>query len=278
VNFSEYSKKLYPGLLSGIGNQGHFVGALFNAAGSGFFPIQSSYGTDDNQKKLFAGRRKLNKKMKDSFPKPIDTAGLDKLFQTRIGDSTLPKIMSNFGIPTTDVQDKDKFIAALCEQFQRIVSDATDDVDDIVLIEYRRLLNEVDCDAPDLSPLYPGDDFLLIEDELSKSHAVGFYEKFEHTWMIENNGSVTWDDRQLECTNQATMKIKTMNPSIEIPDTRPGGAIGLTAQFDARGIEGMQESIWVIKDVDGRLCFPDENRALKMVVSVVNRNHTPAEV
>lgn len=276
MNFSGFSQRLYP-YLSGISSQGLFIGTLFNDAGSTFFPLHPSYGTDDNQRKLFRGARVFNKKMKDSFPKPIDTEKLKTSLHTRIGDSSLSQIMSNFGVPTEVAKNKDLFIAALCVQFQQIVSDATDDVDDIVLSEYTRLLREYEVDAEskksptDLFPLYPGDDILLDEDLPSRCHTVEFYEKFEHTWVVKNNGKVTWNRRRLEYTNQALTRVKALNSSIELPQVKPGNTVRLTAQFDARGFEGTYELIWEMKDDIGRLCFPDKSVPLKLTVSVENR-------
>jgi hypothetical protein len=189
MNFSEFSKRIYPNL-SGISNQGHFVGALFNAAGSKFFPIQASYGTDDNQRKVFSGARSFNKKMKASFPKPIDTENLKAFFQTRIGDSSLPLIMGNFRIPQDEVQDKDLFISALCIQFQNIVTDAANEVKDIVASEYSRLLRESGIETVNRFPFYPGDnphsiselpDQKFLKKSLIEIGFDGIFTEVEHT-------------------------------------------------------------------------------------------------
>lgn len=277
MNFSEFSKRIHPNL-SGISSQGHFVGALFNAAGSKFFPIQPSYGTDDYQRKVFSGARKLNKKMKDSFPKPIDTEKLIAFFQTRIGESSLPVIMRNFGIPQDEVQDKDLFISALCTQFQNIVSEAANEVADIVVSEYSRLLRESGIETVNLFPFYPGDDLQLISELPAQNHVASFYEEFDHQWTIRNTGTVTWVDRFFECTNQSEIRIRAINTRIAVPKTRPGDEVFLTVQFDARHFEGAFESIWEMKDKTGRLCFPDKNKALKVMATVINTPNTASEV
>jgi hypothetical protein len=251
---------------------------LFTAAGSSLFPEHPSYDTDSYQRKLFSGSKPFTQEMKDGFPKPFNVDGLESFFQVRIGDSSLPQIMSNFGIPSDEPQNKNRFISALCEQFRLIVTDAADDVNDVVLPEYRRLLSETESEFLDFPPLYPGDSLRLVEGKSTPIHIVGFYEKFEHTWVVENNGSVTWRDRWLECTNSDVMKVKSANTRIDISTTKPGNEASLSAQFDARGFEGTHESVWEMKDEKGQLCFPDKDMALKMVVSVVNRNHSPAEV
>ncbi|NLL52467.1 MAG: hypothetical protein GX248_07185 [Peptococcaceae bacterium] len=277
MEFSEFSKRIHPNL-SGISSQGHFVGALFNAAGSKFFPIQPSYGTDDYQRKVFSGARKLNKKMKDSFPKPIDAENLKVFFQTRIGESSLPLIMSNFGIPLDEVQDKNLFISALCTQFQNIVSEAANQVADIVASEYNRLLCKSGIAIVNLFPFYPGDDLQLISELPIQNHVAVFYEKFDHQWTIRNTGTVTWVDRYFECTNQSKTRIRAMNTRIDVPQTKPGDEVCLAVKFDARGIEGTFESIWEMKDNTGRLCFPDKSKTLKLVATVINRPSIAAEV
>ena len=138
MNFSEYANKIHPNL-SGISNQGQFIGGLFNAAGDPHFPLNPSYDTYDNQKKIFNGSRKLNQKIKGRFPVPIDKEGLYAFFSRRIGETTLPIIMRNFGISKFEPIHKDFFIQALCTQFQNIVTVASDEVDDIVVSEYLRL-------------------------------------------------------------------------------------------------------------------------------------------
>lgn len=277
MDFSVFSKNLHPNL-SGISSQGHFVGALFNAAGSKFFPIQPSYGTDDNQRKVFSGARKFNKKMKDSFPKPIDTENLKAFFQTRIGESSLPLIMSNFGIPQDEIQDKNLFISALCAQFQNIVSEAANEVEDIVSTEYSRLLRESGIETVNLFPFYPGDDLQLISELPAQNHIAAFYEKFDHQWIIRNTGTVTWGDRFFECTNQSKTRIRAMDTRVAVPKTGPGDEACLNVRIDARHFEGTFEAIWEMKDNTGRLCFPDKSKALKLVAKVINTPDTAAEV
>jgi len=136
----------------------------------------------------------------------------------------------------------------------------------------------IEPSSVDISPLYPGDDLLLVSGLSTQRHEVGFYEAFEHTWEVKNNGTVTWEGRQLECINQASSRIKALNTTIAIPKTNPGDNIRLTVQYNARGFEGEFESIWKMKDHIGRLCFPDESKALKVVAIVANVNRTQSEV
>jgi hypothetical protein len=277
VNFSEYSKRLYPNM-SGLHNQSHFVGSLFNAAGSTFFPIQGTYGTDDNQRKLYSGQRVFNRKMKASFPSPVDFQRLAIFFDTRIGDTSLPSIMSAFGIPIDEARNKSIFISALCTQFQNIVSESTDNVDDVVAEEYRRLLQDDGFNVAAKQPLYPNDDYQLISETPDNRHIVSFYEEFEHKWTIKNSGTVVWDGRCLECINQGTTRIRALNTVISIPKVTPGNEAGIIVRLDARGFEGSFESIWVMKDNDGKDCFPDMSKALKIAVTVENRSGEPVEV
>lgn len=105
MNFSEFSKRLHK-RLSGISSQGILVGSLFTAAGSKHFDPRPTPGTDDTQKKLVSGKRKLTPNMKESFPSPIDYEGLMDFFRLKIGDASLPLIMRNFGIPETEPINK----------------------------------------------------------------------------------------------------------------------------------------------------------------------------
>jgi len=275
MDFSEYSKRLYPNL-SGLHNQSHFVGSLFNAAGSTFFPIRGAYGGDDNQRKLFSGSRAFNKKMKASFPTPIDNQGLTAFFNTHIGDKSFPKIMAAYGIPSEEPQDKALLVAALCVQFQNIVTEARDDVDDIVALEYNRLLQAQGEESTPTFPLYPGDDVALVE-STSAHHTVEFYELFEHSWVIRNAGTVTWERRTLECVDAPCIRIRPTVKSAAIPKTKPGDTFSLKVQMDARGFEGVYESVWEMKDAEGRLCFPNKNKIMIITATVINDRSKTAE-
>jgi hypothetical protein len=180
--------------------------------------------------------------------------------------------MRNFGIPESQVQNKDVFIKALCTQFQNIVSEVSNEVNDIVASEYNRLLRESGAETVNDSPFYPGDELLLVGELPAQSHEVIFYEKFEHQWTIKNTGTVTWEDRYLECTNQSETRIRALNKTVIIPKVKPGEDVCLTARFDARGFEGKFESIWEMKDNVGRPCFTDNSKALKFEVIVVNEH------
>ena len=269
MNFSEFSNKLYKNL-SGINNQGHFIGALFNAAGSNFFDLKPAYGTDGYQRKVFRGDRGLTQDMKDSFAKPIYSEKLMDFFLSRIGDTALIKIMDNFGIPKDEPHDKELLCRALCKQLHNIVTDASDEVDNIVASEYSRLLRDPGLELEDVTPNYPGDDFILVSVNPLESHVVGFYDIFEHQWLLKNNGSVTWENRYLECVNQAEIRIRALNKIVSIPKTRPGENAVIKVEFDSRGIEGKYESIWEMKDMNGNLCFPNKSNVLRVAAVIRN--------
>ena len=269
LNFSDFSKNLYK-KLSGLTSQARFIGALFNAAGSDFFELNPTYGTDGYQRKVFNGTRSLTQDMKDSFPKPIETEELMNFFQTRIGDKTLPNIMENFDIPKNELQNKELLCRALCTQFQNIVSEVSDEVDNIVPSEYIRLLRVSDNGAASNAPYYFGDAFSVISESPEVRHTLSFYQDFEHEWTIKNTGKVTWESRYLECINQSDIRIKAKSKFIKIPKIKPGDEICLKAEFDSRGFEGDYNALWEMKDIDGNLCFPNKETQLRVVVTVSN--------
>lgn len=266
MNFSEFSKRLFK-KLSGIGNQGHFIGALFHSGGSSYFPLKPAYDTDSYQRKVFRGASPFSQDMKDSFPKPIDKDALMDFFQERVGVKSLPLIMRNFGIPETEAVNKEFFFKALCTQFQNIVTEASDEVDDIVLAEYLRLLRESGEEIKSDEPYYPGDDFQLIDEAPKHRHEVSFHSDFSHQWTIKNTGSVTWNDRYLELINGDNLTIKASRKTVEMPKVKPGEEVSLSVDFNARGYEGDIEAIWELKDFEGRSCFK-EKKVLKIAVSV----------
>jgi hypothetical protein len=171
----------------------------------------------------------------------------------------------------------------LYEQFIEFAISQNDDVSFVLPDVIDKLQNNPPKDPAkitpeDLSPFYPGDDLQLIGEHPAQNHEVTFYEEFDHQWTIKNTGTVTWVDRVFECTNQSKTRIKAMNVAVAVPETRPGDEVFLTVQFDARHFEGTFESIWEMKDKTGRLCFPDKNKALKVMATVINTPNTASEV
>jgi len=277
MNFSQYCKGLHPKKLSGITSQGKLIGALFNAAGSNFFVPNPAYDTDSYQRKLYSGAKPLTQEMKDSFPKPLDTAGVTSFFDTRIGDGSLPQIMAAFNIPLNEPQNKALFITALCTQLQKIVADSSDDVNDIVASEYKRLLLENNTYSENLFPHYPGDDMLVCGENSESLYNVHCYEKFEHTWTIKNTGTVAWTDRVLVCVNQENTRVEALNSPVTISKVGSDNEISLVVQIDARGFEGVYESVWEIRDRDGNNCFPNKVE-LTLTVAVTYKRSSDLEV
>jgi hypothetical protein len=202
--------------------------------------------------------------MKDSFPNPIDSKKLSTFFDERIGNTSLTKIMANFGIPVDEAQIKTHFITALCKQFQLIVSDAADDVDDIILSEYLKLLKN-EASTTTILPKYPGDDFIAS----GEKHSVFIYEEFKHIWTLRNTGTVAWKGRKAVCTEWAALKTTPRNVEIEIPDVAPGDEVTISVTIDSRAIEGVHRMIWIMVDESGNHCFPNKD-GLEIIVSVTN--------
>lgn len=113
-----------------------------------------------------------------------------------------------------------------------------DDVDDIVALKYQQLLLELDTQpVKRLTPLYPGDSAWVLECKPQRSYSVHCYDKFQHTWVIRNNGTQTWRGRKLVFANCNEVRPRADINSIDIPDTPPGKDIKITTGFDARGGE-----------------------------------------
>jgi len=268
MTFSTFAKAVYPHL-SGLSNQGWFIGELFHAAGSTFFTKHPSYGADDYHVKVYNGSKPFNKKMKASFPKPIPRDALKEFFEHRIGTDTLSKMMVDFGISAGTTQNKELFVETLCIQFENIVTEVSDETEDIVAKTYLDLLAGIQIEAKPV-PLYPGDDYEVLGENPAQYPDVGFYKEFTHTWIIKNSGTTTWNGRHLEIINQHEVKPEAKTPQVDIPSTKPGEEAVITVTFDSRGDErGLNESIWQIKNSDGQICFPNKG-GLRLIIKVYN--------
>lgn len=141
MDISMFSRKFYISAeaIRGITSQHKFIGELFQACGSDFFP--KDIKVDDKQywasRSLFSGRRKLSAKMKDSFPSEIDEIKFCNHFKNRINEKALYEIAKEFSIDTKEI-NKEIFLIALCKQIKIIIQDESDA--DIVKEEYNKLL------------------------------------------------------------------------------------------------------------------------------------------
>jgi len=142
LNFSIFAKKIYlkPGIKS-IESQHRFIGELFHAGGSTFFP--KSPNVNDScywsTRSLYSGKRSFTDEMKASFPLEIDEKKFASHFTGRFKSRALTTIMNNFLINDPD-PNEELFLIALCRQFQRIINDE-DESGDVVKNEYEGLID-----------------------------------------------------------------------------------------------------------------------------------------
>lgn len=299
MRFCEFIRTLYKHFP--CSNQGQFVLEVFSAlcgetnpAGSNqesgdfrcsaFLPIGLTGYDPTYRKRLYGGSKKYNglsspikahiqgNKNKETFVAYCDFA---------ISADAFLKLCDDFEIPS--LSDRAVVFEALYEQFIEFAISQNDDVNFVI----PRIIGKLQSNPPeipvtiipeDISPIHPGDDILLLDESPKGCHQVTFYEKFTHQWTIKNTGTVTWIDRFLECTNQSETRIRALDIRVPVPKVAPGDEACLTIPMDARGFEGTFESIWEMKDNTGRLCFPDKNKALKLVATVVNTPSAAVEV
>lgn len=141
---STFAKKFYidAQTIKYIDSQHRFIGELFYACGSKFFPKIIRRGEDQywTARSLFSGRRKLTIKMLESFPQKIDELSFVEHFKDRISEKSLKKIAEEFAIATHEIK-KELLLRALCRQFEAIIRGESDE---IVGMEYDALIKS-DC-------------------------------------------------------------------------------------------------------------------------------------
>ena len=74
-----------------------------------------------------------------------------------------------------------------------------------------------------------------VENE-NKSYDVYCYEKFIHTWVIHNSGSVMWQGRKLVFKNSNSVCPRSSCLEIAIPDVEPNGYIKIMSWNASIGI------------------------------------------
>lgn len=143
MNLSTFSKKFYveSNTIRYVSSTNRFIGELFYASGSDFFPKIINRGHQGywTARALFEGKRRFTIEMKESFPPKISEEKFVAHYSGRIPKKSLKKIAENFSIIEDEVKEEFLLIA-LCRQFQAIIYDESDI--DIVSDEYIRLMQE----------------------------------------------------------------------------------------------------------------------------------------
>lgn len=246
-------------------NNGIFVTHCFCAAGSNQFPFTKGkrYTSGDVplQRKLFDGSRKMTPDIKESF-NPFDIDGLATFYKENIENGKVREVMLAFGIPPSAEENKELLCRALAIQFKAFIDSTTDEADDIVAIEYQKLLAEPQKDVSNSyqpsSVLYPGDQ-VYLKTKFRQIYQANIYEKILHTWEFENVGTQTWRGRKLYFSNHDAVRPRADTNYIDIPDTPPHKSVKITASIDTRGFEGTTECRWIMVDSGNNDCFPNSS-------------------
>ena len=265
-----YFERLYPHIRTELyypsrKNSGIFVMRCFCAAGSNHFPFTKGkrYTSGDVPlpRKLYDGSRTMTPDIKASFHS-FDESGLTAFYKENIEGGKVRDVMLAFGIPPTTEENKDCLCRALSIQFRAFVESDNEEADDIVAMEYQKLLTEPqDKEAESYHPssvLCPGDQ-LYFKSKYRPTYQVNIYEKFQHTWEFENIGTQTWRGRRLFFSNHDTVRPRAETNYIDIPDTPPHKGVKITVSMDARGFEGKSECKWIMVDSEDNDCFPNSN-------------------
>ena len=265
-----YFERLYPHIRTAVyypnrKNSGIFVTLCFCAAGSTHFPFTKGkrYTSEDVPlpRKLYDGSRTMTADIKSSFH-PFNEDGLAAFYKENIETAKMRDVMLAFGIPPTTETDDDCLCRSLAIQFRAFIESDTDEADDIVALEYQKLLTEPQMETAEsyhhASVLYPGDQ-IYFKSKFRPIYQVNIYEKFQHTWEFENTGTQTWRGRRLFFSNHDAVRPRAKENYIDIPDTPPHKDVKITVSMDARGFEGISECKWIMVDSDGNDCFPNSN-------------------
>lgn len=250
-------------------NAGIFVTKLFIAGGSHHFSLPYGQVKSENvetQRKIFNGSFEFTPDLKLSF-RHVDIDGLTTFFKKAILNDRIRELMRDFGIPDDIAEDAVLFCKALAYQFDAFVRSTTQEAEDIVLTKYQLLLKYGDDQMEGATAArYPGDK-MKVSFGNEKRYRVNCYDAFQHTWTIDNAGTVEWRGRRLFLTNSADINLKVESIYLDVPTLGPGEQIKIATGIEARGKEDTAEYKWVMIDKDGNNCFP-EDRSLYITVTV----------
>lgn len=148
MKISTFAEKFYvkAHVIKYIDSKHRFIGELFYACGSDFFPKIISTTSEKywTARSLFTGKRRLTTEMRESFPQKFNEKKFVEYFSNRINEKNLSLIAKNFAVDANEIK-KELFLIALCKQFQVIIHEELDsdkEEKSIVNEEYQYLLKE----------------------------------------------------------------------------------------------------------------------------------------
>jgi transcriptional regulator with XRE-family HTH domain len=111
---------------------------------------------------------------------------------------------------------------------------------------------------PKLYRAVPGDASTFVGDTIPHGTLMEPGQMFEQTWRVKNSGEVAWEGRRLERQGPLTGPgLITSLRYVDIPDTKPGGVVAITAVLKAPTYDCSSIAYFKMVDQVGGLCFPD---------------------
>lgn len=140
MKYSDFCKKLYIHSKKLINTQAWFVQAMFVAGGSNHFYTRPD-STNSSEKKLYQGERAITRQIADTFS-PVNVPKLSEFFLTNLKKESMPQLFNEFGFPADVEQVFDFFCKALANQFALIIEKTPNDAEDVVLLEYQKMIDD----------------------------------------------------------------------------------------------------------------------------------------
>ena len=111
--------------------------------------------------------------------------------------------------------------------------------------------------------------YRILEEKPSIPATLIAGEIYEHNWIIENTGTVIWEDYYCECINGDTWGYARNELRISMKKKiEPGERVNLQIEFVTPPIEGSYRLIWRIMKKGGKPVFP-EGRKLEVVLNLI---------
>lgn len=116
---------------------------------------------------------------------------------------------------------------------------------------------------------YEENNYQVLEEKPAIPVTLTAGESYEHYWVIENTGTVTWEDYYCECINGDVWGYGRNELRIPMKKRiRPGERISIKTEFVTPPIEGSYRLIWRIMKKGGKPAFGNE-RQLEVVLNLI---------
>lgn len=272
MNFNDFCVPLYS--KTRHKSQGALVITMLNQAGSTFWKA-SSKGDREYAAKAFRNGE-LSQPLKESFNNGFRTREVATWLRAELDiaqqEDRLGHLLLAYGFPVDTEIETATLAKALTAQLNEILFNPYNDAP-VITAAYEHFTAKPNEPFTGIAQaLIKGDRVLVSLPPALQKYRLPFYNEIEHTWTIQNTGKISWQGRELHCTDPERSPLRPKKRILSLGHLDKNKFAKLSTMIQARGEEGSFTSHWIMVDANGQNCFPNEKTTFNVVIEVTNPN------